>query len=395
MKYLISILNIMLFLSACKYDQGIAEPEKYVKIYMPQAVDMPAKVSLVMADTPQTVIFGAAYGGPVSPGSDIEVKFKVDNGLIAAFNEQHGTSYDPLPAGSYTLLQTSGTIGKGRQSTAPLKLELKTAGVLESLKQYLLPVSIDQVSGNLPVNESLRTAYFLVEAQREGLDIRAVSFGKKSSVMDVNAVVEVLRPLNADLIVIREIDKNTKRSGYVDMPAEIASKLGMQQFFAKAMNYDGGEYGTAVLSRYPIIDSARYILTVPSGEPGPLAVIKVQVKEGQTLTFAGTHFNANAARREGQPAQLLEFLKDVEGPLIVGGNFNDQLAGDTYLKLKTRFSLICTEGCAFNYPASNPSSHTDYIIYAPAERFRIVENKVGGASTSDHLPVISRMQIYY
>lgn len=395
MKHLISTLAIILFLCGCKYDKDIPDPEKYVKIYMPQAVDMPAKVNLVMADTPQTVIFGAAYGGPNSPDGDIEVKFKVDNALVAAFNQQHGTSYDPLPAGSYELLQTSAIIGKGKQNTAPLQLQLKTAGVLESLKQYLLPVSIDQVSNNIPVNESLRTAYFLVEAQRDGVDIRVVSFGKKSSVMDVDAVVEVLRPLNADLIVIREIDKNTKRSGYVDMPAAIAEKLGMHQFFAKAINHDGGEYGTAVLSRFPILDSAKYILTVPSGEPGPLAVIKVAVTEEQTLTFAGTHFNANAARRENQPDQLLDFLKDVEGPLIVGGNFNDQLAGDTYLKLKTRFSLICTESCAFNYPASNPSANTDYIIYAPADRFRVVENKVGPASTSDHLPVISQMQIYY
>ena len=145
----------------------------------------------------------------------------------------------------------------------------------------------------------------------------------------------------------------------------------------------------------PTGSGASAAAATSGGEPGPLAVIKVAVAEGQTLTFAGTHFNANAARRENQPDQLLNFLKDVEGPLIVGGNFNDQLAGDTYLKLKSRFSLICTESCAFNYPASNPSSNTDYIIYAPADRFRVVENKVGAASTSDHLPVISQMQIYY
>ncbi len=395
MKYFLSILSLVLIFSGCKDNKDIPDAAKYVKIYMPQATESPAKVSLVMADTAQTIIFGAAYGGLDFPGADINITFKVDNALVAAFNQKNGTNYAVMPVGSYELQQTSAVISKGKLATAPLQIRVKTAGVLESLRQYLLPVTIEQVSGNLPVNEALRTAYFLVEAQREGQDVTVVSFGKKSTVMDVNAVVEVLRPLNADLIVIREIDRNTKRSGYTNMPAEIAKKLGMNQFFAKAINYDGGEYGTAVLSRFPITDSAAFILPVPSGEPGPLALIRVKVKNGQTLAFAGTHFNATANLRAGQPAKLLEFLKDVTDPLIVGGNFNDQLAGDTYLELKTRFTLICTEGCAFNYPAANPSGNTDYIIYAPANRFRVMENKVGTASTSDHLPVISRMQVYY
>jgi len=394
MKYLLSILSVIL-ISACKYDKDIPHPELYEKVYMPQAVNLPSIVNLVMADTPQTIIFGAAFGGPRNNSANLEVKFKVDASLVAVYNQLNGTAYETMPAGSYELLQTSGVIAKGQQSTAPLKLQIKTAGILESLKKYLLPVTIEEVSDNVAVNENLRTAYFLVEAQREGLNLKVISYGKKSTVFDVNAVVDVLRPLGGDLIVIREIDKNTKRSGYVDMPAEIAKKLGMFSYFAKAINHDGGEYGTAVLSKFPITDSAAFILPVPSGEPGPLAVIKVKVKEGQILTFAGTHFNANATLRAGQPAKLLEFLQPFDGPVIVGGNFNDQLAGDTYLTLKTRFTLICTEGCAFNYPASNPASNTDYIIYSPANRFRVVENRVGSVSTSDHLPVISQMQVYY
>ncbi len=150
-------------LNACKPDALLYEPAEWVKIYMPQAKDKPALRSFVMADTMQTIVYGAAYGGPDYPNNDVEIRFKVDPALAQSFNSENGTAYPIMPAGSYELNMET-TIRKGKLNTLPLKIKVKTIGAIEPVKEYILPVSIEQVSGGLKVNESLRTTYFIVKA---------------------------------------------------------------------------------------------------------------------------------------------------------------------------------------------------------------------------------------
>lgn len=385
------------FLFTCKYNTDIANPQDFVKIYMPQATDAPAKRTFVVTDTLQTIIYGAAYGGVDYPVNDIQVSFKVDNSLVNDYNAKNGTSYAAMPPESYTMQTLSAVIKKGELKTSPLKIKIKTAGVLEPFKQYLLPVSIEQVSSNLVVNESLRTSYFLIEAQKDGISLKIMSYGKGGGFNDMNALANSINAVNPDLLVVREMDKGTTRSGNVDQPAALSKLIGMPNYaFANALDYQGGKYGCVVYSKYPILDSLASQLPTTPAEKGPLEIITVKINDTHKLVFAGTHLNANITYRSTQIPVLLNAMaayKDV--PVILAGNFNDKpVTGDTYVQMATQFTFPCVT-CPANYPASAPATNSDFIMFKPATSFKLLDYTVNPTSVSTHLPVIAQLLMYY
>lgn len=149
---------------ACK-KKLIDNTGQYSKIYMPQAIDYPAMRSLIMTDTTQYVVFGAAFGGVDDQGQNINVQFEVNPALVDSFNKKNGTNYALLPAASYKLENLATDIPSGKVSSNPLRLAIKTVGGIDALKDYLLPVSIVQTDANIPLNENLRTTYFQIRGE--------------------------------------------------------------------------------------------------------------------------------------------------------------------------------------------------------------------------------------
>lgn len=155
--------------NSCGKEEMNYNPNDWVKVYMPQAINNPSSHPLVMRDTAQSIIYGAAYAGTAYPEADIPVTFKVEPEKLAAFNEQHHTNYRLLPSGSYTL-QTNTLIPAGKSNSVPLHLSVQTAGALEPLIDYLLPLSLIQAGDNLVVNPNLQTTYFLIRGEYERFD---------------------------------------------------------------------------------------------------------------------------------------------------------------------------------------------------------------------------------
>lgn len=139
-------------------------------IYMPMAASSNSKMALILADTPQVVIFGAAYGGLNYPSQDIAVNFAIDSAAINNYNSQHGTSYNLLPSNSYSISSFNGVIKSGTTSSNALPINITTKNLNRSLK-YILPVTIKSATGGF-IDSSLRTTYFLIDTiQRLEKDI--------------------------------------------------------------------------------------------------------------------------------------------------------------------------------------------------------------------------------
>ena len=69
-------------------------------------------------------------------------------------------------------------------------------------------------------------------------------------------------------IVDQEVDMFADRSGNIDMIDIIAKKAGFEhKLFVHAINIKGGEYGTSIISKYPIVESE--IIPLKSFEGGP------------------------------------------------------------------------------------------------------------------------------
>ena len=84
----------------------------------------------------------------------------------------------------------------------------------------------------------------------EGLDKR----------LDLERIARIIRSTEPDLVAVQEVDYKTKRTNNLDTPAELAKLTGLHAYFAKAMDYQGGQYGQLILSRHPLTDTKTHLL---------------------------------------------------------------------------------------------------------------------------------------
>jgi hypothetical protein len=131
-------------------------------VYMPSANKV-VSTNFYVTDTVEytVTLVGADYPTvATSAGNSIQISLKVDSGLVAAFNQENGTTYPLLPAANYTV-ETTAVISSGQSASSPLKLIIRNGDQLQAFSSYLLPLSIDKVSGG-QASHSQRTTYFVV-----------------------------------------------------------------------------------------------------------------------------------------------------------------------------------------------------------------------------------------
>ncbi len=216
--------------------------------------------------------------------------------------------------------------------------------------------------------------------------------------IDLAAIARVINQEKPDLVALQEVDVYTERSGkQLDQARELARLTGMKSFFMKALDYQGGEYGIAVLSKHPILDSAGYLLPCDpalGGEDRAVASITVQLPGNKKIIFASTHLDLKEGNRLLQAKALIGHLEKSGLPMILGGDFN-ALKGSPVIDLFDRhFTRTCRDDCAPTIPVINPNRTIDFIMYKPAGRVSVLNTRVIDEQyASDHLPVVAELEI--
>jgi len=210
--------------------------------------------------------------------------------------------------------------------------------------------------------------------------------------VDLARVADELRALSPDVVLLQEVDVGVRRSGRVDTPAELAARLAMHPAFERNIRYQGGDYGNAILSRWPIesVDNLRYRM-LREGEQRGLLTIRAATPRGPLL-IGCTHLDArrdDSERMQNAP----EILARVAGGELdlVGGDFNDQPSGRLYAVMQGAL-IDCWgeagEGDGYTYPAAAPEKRIDWLLRARGAAWRTVHAEVVPTSASDHRPVL-------
>ena len=116
---------------------------------------------------------------------------------------------------------------------------------------------------------------------------------------DWDRIAQVITRAGADIVGFQEIDMHTRRVGGRDTVSGLVEATGLSYaLFVPAMHFDGGQYGTAILSRYPIV--AGEGLPLPSGlyEPRALGYVKITPDSGDPLYFLNTHLSYESRRQQ-------------------------------------------------------------------------------------------------
>lgn len=229
-------------------------------------------------------------------------------------------------------------------------------------------------------------------------NIHHASPPSESGKIDMAAIARVINQEKPDLVALQEVDVCTERSGKnLDQARELARLTGMKSFFVKALDFQGGEYGIAVLSKHPILDSAGYLLPrdpALGGEDRAVASITMQLPGDKKVIFASTHLDLEEGNRLSQAKALIGHFEKSGLPMVLGGDFN-ALKGSPVIGLFDRhFTRTCRDDCAPTIPVANPDRTIDFIMYKPMSRFKVINTRVIDEQyASDHLPVVAEMEI--
>ena len=158
--------TVLVFVGALLVSSCDDESAGGISIYMPQG-NKPVANTFEIGDEPHEISYTAAFAGSDYPtvsdhvaSKNITVTFKASPSLVDAYNQSVGTDYEVLPEGSYTF-ETTATIAKGEFSTPVLKLLISGKDKMIPFKAYLLPISIEQVSG-AELSNVQQTTYFVL-----------------------------------------------------------------------------------------------------------------------------------------------------------------------------------------------------------------------------------------
>lgn len=209
--------------------------------------------------------------------------------------------------------------------------------------------------------------------------------------LDLERIAAVIRAQKPDLVALQEVDRGTRRSASTDQVAELAKLTGLTGVFGKAMDYDGGEYGQAILSKHPLGETKVHRL-LGDGEPRIAFEAAVTVA-GKRLRMVTVHLDHQQDARRLKQAQVVAgVLAGNDGSVILAGDFND-VPGSPVLKcFADHWRVVTKEGLAFTSPAGNPKAEIDHVL---VRGLKVVSPVVvlPEAVASDHRPLVTVLEL--
>ena len=237
----------------------------------------------------------------------------------------------------------------------------------------------------------------------EGLEIKVLSYNVhhcnppgKPGLIDVDGIAKVISDSNADLVGLQEIDVNNERSGvHLDQAEQLAELTGMHFYFSKGIDYKGGAYGSAILSKYPISEMETIPLPMESGtEQRTLSVLTAKLPDGQKIRFANTHLDYTSDENALAQANAITFyFKDELRRIVLVGDFNAEAVSKTIAHLDEVFDRSCEQGCPPTIPVVNPRKTIDFIFYSSGIGIQtLLHEVIQEHYASDHLPVLAKLE---
>lgn len=210
--------------------------------------------------------------------------------------------------------------------------------------------------------------------------------------IDLKRQGAVISGLEPDLVALQEVDQGTKRSGGVKQLRELSRLTGLRHSaFGKAIDFEGGEYGVAVLSRRPIVRHETYSLPHTSDREARAALtVDVSLRGRHDIVrFTSTHLDQGreSANRVVQAAFLNRVLARDGAPSILAGDLNSRVGTDVMQVFSEQWVDMFVEPPS--KPDVRPRFRIDYVLARPASRWRTVDSQVvEDTLASDHRPLL-------
>jgi endonuclease/exonuclease/phosphatase family metal-dependent hydrolase len=212
---------------------------------------------------------------------------------------------------------------------------------------------------------------------------------------DLDAIAKYIEEVQPDLVGMQEVDQNwSSMSQFTDIPGELARRLNMYYAFSASLERNNGNFGNLILSRYPI--SSIWTELMPGSlERRSFAMVQVLIN-GARVNFLTTHLGLSTTDRQQQTASIMQFISQVNGPLIITGDFNGEANDPGVTAFGTNFLDLQSlsddkEHGSFRIKNGSIVPRMDYIFASPDFQlggFQVTDNYI-----SDHLPMVAELKL--
>jgi endonuclease/exonuclease/phosphatase family metal-dependent hydrolase len=218
-------------------------------------------------------------------------------------------------------------------------------------------------------------------------------------------IISVIRSCRADVIALQEVDANRRRSRGHEQARMIAEALAMSHHYYAVSDWNGEQYGLAIISRYPLEHVQSGHLTpidhAHRSEARGALWVKLTTPAG-VVNVVNTHFGLRREERQRQAEILLgdDWLGQIRTaePIILCGDLND---GPKSLVCKSFGRRLVDVACRLpnhrpraTFISTMPLRRLDYIF--ASDHFSVNAVRQPRTPTaklaSDHLPVCAELE---
>ena len=217
--------------------------------------------------------------------------------------------------------------------------------------------------------------------------------------IDLLRTAEAIKHEKPDIVALEEVDNGVERTARRDLTAELSALTGLTGYFSNNFNFQGGLYGNAVLTRFPILfqTNTHYVMLNSKEQRGIIQMI-LDV-HGKKVLFMATHIDYH----HGDEERLLN-ISEIKSliaqyhymPMILCGDFNDFPNTPVYKAANEIFddtwSLI-GQGDGLTFPSPKPNRRIDYIWISKDKSLIPLKAWIPDTQASDHRPLVADFRL--
>lgn len=217
--------------------------------------------------------------------------------------------------------------------------------------------------------------------------------------IDLQRIAAVIRSADPDLVALQEVDQRTGRSGGVDQADQLAKLTNLTSQFAHQIDFQGGRYGQAILSRLSGSPLTLHWLPGTPERQRRLAARSQFTFASQRIALITTHLHhASEPFRIAQAEQLnrLFAASDTDGDTdavdltLLAGDLNaTPLSGPLQVLQRRWQSATAGRDDLLTFPADRPDRQLDYLLYRSDRAITVRSAQVlDEPLASDHRPLL-------
>ena len=214
--------------------------------------------------------------------------------------------------------------------------------------------------------------------------------------LHLEGTAQTIRRIAPDICGLNEIRVGCSDSGGIDQAAFLGEKTGMFARFARAISLGVGQYGIALLSRYPIAEfTVHPVPDVPKEEREPgyyenrvIYRARVETPAGPLAVY-GSHFGLTRPERRKAAELLMSLIETEKLPLVFMGDLNMSTDDELIALIKTRLRDLHPSRPCLTHHVLRMHDTIDYIFVSSGIEAASAYTRYSVAS--DHLPVVAEI----